>query len=95
VNSLRQRPEWYSALSHNCTTSIRTQRAAADRVPWDWRLLVNGHGDELLYEHGLIATNLPLPALKEKCHINARARAADEATDFSRLIRLDIPGITP
>jgi hypothetical protein len=95
LNSLRQRPEWYSALTHNCTTSIRTQRAAADRTPWDWRLLVNGHGDELLYARGLIATNLPLPALKEKCHINARARAADKATDFSRLIRLDIPGITP
>ena len=28
MNSLRQRPEWYSALTHNCTTSIRTQRAA-------------------------------------------------------------------
>jgi len=95
VNSLRERPEWYSALTHNCTTSIRTQRAAADRTPWDWRLLVNGHGDELLYARGLIATNLPLPTLKEKCHINARARAADEATDFSRLIRQDIPSITP
>jgi hypothetical protein len=34
MNSLRQRPEWYSALTHNCTTSIRMQRAAADR-PWD------------------------------------------------------------
>jgi hypothetical protein len=49
----------------------------------------------LLYERGQIATNLPLPALKEKCHINARARAADNAADFSRLIRQGIPGITP
>src|SRR5690349_2974635 len=73
VNSLHERPEWYSALTHNCTTAIRTQRAAADQAPWDWRLLVNGHGDELLYERGQIATNLPLAALKEKCHINARA----------------------
>jgi hypothetical protein len=95
VNSLHERPEWYSALTHNCTTAIRTQRAAADRAPWDWRLLVNGHGDDLLYERGQIATNLPLPALKEKCHINARARAADNAADFSRLIRQGIPGITP
>jgi hypothetical protein len=56
-------------------------------------MLVNGHSDELLYERGLIATNLPLPALKEKCHINARARAADQAADFSRLVRQDVPGI--
>ncbi len=92
VNSLRQQPEWYSAITQNCTTSIRTQRAAKDRAPWDWRMLANGHGDELLYERGTIATNLPLAGLKERCHINARARAADKAADFSRLIRQGVPG---
>ena len=95
MNSLRQRPEWYSALTHNCTTSIRTQRAAADRAPWDWRMLANGYSDELLYERGMIATNLPLAELKELCHINARARAAGQAADFSRLIRQGVPGIKP
>jgi hypothetical protein len=95
MNSLRERPEWYSALTHNCTTSIRTQRAAADRAPWDWRMLANGHGDELLYERGMIATNLPLAELKERCHINARARAADRDADFSRLLRQGVPGIKP
>ena len=64
VNDLHRRPEWYSAITHNCTTSIRMQRAAADRAPWDWRMLVNGYGDELLYERGTIATNLPLAELK-------------------------------
>jgi hypothetical protein len=91
MNDLKQRPEWYSALTHNCTTSIRTQRAAADRAPWDWRMLANGHGDELLYERGVITTSLPLAELKERVHINARARAADKAADFSRLIRQGVP----
>lgn len=95
LNNLRERPEWYSALTQNCTTSIRTQRAAADRIPWDWRLLANGRSDELLYEHGLIVNNLPLPTLKQQCHINARARAADKAADFSSLIRQGVPGISP
>jgi hypothetical protein len=95
LNSLRQRPEWYSAISQNCTTSIRAQRAAADRAPWDWRMLVNGYGDELLYERGMLATNLPLAELKTRSHINERARAADKAADFSRLIRQGIPGIEP
>ena len=93
MNSLKQRPEWYSALSHNCTTSIRMQRAATDRAPWDWRMLANGHGDELLYERGLIATNLPLAELKERAHINARARAADRDPDFSKQIREGLPGM--
>jgi hypothetical protein len=92
LNTLRQRPEWYSALTQNCTTSIRTQRAAADRSSWDWRMLVNGHADELLYERGMITTDLPLAALKQRAHINPRARSADKASDFSRLVRQDVPG---
>lgn len=95
LNSLRHQPEWYSAITDNCTTSIRTQRAASDRAPWDWRMLVNGYGDELLYERGMIPTNLPLAELKQRAHINERAKAADKEADFSRRIRQGVPGIEP
>ena len=95
VNSLREKPEWYHAITDNCTTGIRMQRAATDRAPWDWRMLVNGHGDTMLYERGMITTNLPFAELKERCHINTRARAADRAVDFSRQIRQGVPGIKP
>jgi len=91
INQLHEHAEWYNALTENCTTGIRTQRAAADRAPWDWRMLVNGHLDELLYEHGIIATNLPFAELKQRCHINSRAKAADQSPDFSKLIRQDVP----
>jgi Domain of unknown function (DUF4105) len=91
VNSLRLQPEWYNAVSHNCTTSIRAQRAASDRAPWDWRMLVNGYGNELLYERGLINTNLSVTELKQRVHINDRARAADKAEDFSVQIRRGVP----
>ena len=95
VNFLKQRPVWYSAITDNCTTSIRTQRATAQRAPWDWRMLVNGYGDAMLYERGAINTNVPLADLKQRAHINDRARAADKAEDFSRQIRVGIPGIEP
>jgi len=91
ANHLREHAEWYNAVTDNCTTGIRAQRSTAERAPWDWRILVNGHGDELLYERGLIATNLPLAELKERGHINARARAADQAADFSQRIRQGVP----
>ena len=91
TNALRDRPEWYNALTDNCTTAIRTQRAASDRMPWDWRLLANGHADELLYERGLIETNLPFNELKARSLINSRAKAADNAADFSRRIRAGLP----
>jgi hypothetical protein len=93
ANGLRNQPEWYNAITDNCTTGIRLQQSAADRAPWDWRMLVNGYGDELLYERGVVATNLPLVDLKERGHVNARARAADKAVDFSSRIRQGVPGI--
>ena len=92
INSLRDHPRWYNAITTNCTTNIRTQRAAKDRAPWDWRLLVNGKGDELLYERHLIATGgLSFAELKRQSWINKRAQTADQASDFSRLIRADLP----
>ena len=95
MNRLREQPEWYNALTDNCTTGIRMQRATTDRAPWDWRMLANGYGDELLYERGVIDTNLPLAELKARGHLNARARAADPTGDFSQQIREGVPGIKP
>ncbi len=92
INHLRDRPEWYNAVTDNCTTAIRTQRARADRAPWDWRMLINGHLNELLYERGVIGTNLPFAELKQRSHINAKARAADKAVDFPQQIRKGLPG---
>jgi hypothetical protein len=92
VNELREHAEWYNALTDNCTTAIRTQRAAADRAPWNWRMLLNGHLDELLYERGTIVTNLQFTELKQLSRINPQARAADKAVDFSQQIRKGLPG---
>jgi hypothetical protein len=95
VNQLRERAEWYNAVTDNCTTAIRAQRAAADRAPWNWRMLLNGHLDELLYERGTIVTNLPFAELKRRSNINARAKAADKDPNFSARIRENLPGIAP
>jgi Domain of unknown function (DUF4105) len=92
TNNLHDHAQWYNALTDNCTIAIRTQRAGADRAPWDWRMLVNGHLDELLYERGTIVTNLPFAELKKLSNINTRAKAADQSADFSELIRIGLPG---
>ena len=92
TNELRERAKWYNALTDNCTIAIRTQRDPADRAPWNWRMLLNGHLDELLYERGTIFTNLPFAELKKLSNINARAKAADQSADFSLRIRRGLPG---
>jgi hypothetical protein len=89
MNQLHDRPEWYNAITSNCTTNIRTQHVVAKPAPWDWRILVDGKGDELLYERGVLNRNFPFAELKRRAHINARANDADNAPDFSERIRLE------
>lgn len=93
VNELHERPRWYNAITNNCTTAIRQQRAASERAPWDWRMLANGLIDELMYEHGVIDRSLPFAELRRVSHINSRARAAGDAADFSERIRKGLPGM--
>jgi Domain of unknown function (DUF4105) len=96
LNALRNRPRWYNAIITNCTTSIRTQHPANERVPWDWRILLNGKGDELLYErHVIVTSGLPFAELKTRSLIDARARAANDSPDFSKLIREGLPFAVP
>jgi hypothetical protein len=92
LNALRNKPRWYNAITTNCTTSIRTQHPANERVPWDWRILLNGKGDELLYErHVIVTSGLPFAELKTRSLIDNRARAANDSPDFSKLIREGLP----
>ena len=92
INVLYDNPRWYNAVTSNCTTSIRTQRATKLRAPWDWRILFNGKADEMLYQDHAIATGgLPFAELKQRSLINERARAANDDPNFSRVIREGLP----
>lgn len=85
INRIRDKPEWYNALTNNCTTNITR---LAGEPEWDWRVLFNGHADRMLYERGDLATgNLSFDQLKEQAHINSAARAANDVPEFSRRIR--------
>lgn len=96
LNAMRDKPRWYNAVTTNCTTTIRTQHPAGERVPWDWRILVNGKGDEMLFERGVLATGgFSFAELKSRAHINERARAANDALDFSTRIRAGLPEREP
>lgn len=90
VNELHRRPEWYNALTNNCTTNIAVSIAEARNmhVRHDWRILLNGKMDEMIYENnGLVTGGQTLEVLKEQAHINSAANAADDSPDFSELIR--------
>lgn len=93
VNSLRDHPRWYHALATNCTTAIRGQHPAGRRHAWDWRMIVNGKADELLYERGLIVTDgLSFSELRNRALINDAAKKAGFSSDFDVQIRRGRPG---
>jgi hypothetical protein len=92
INQLADHPQWYNALTQNCTTAIRghAQNIGVAR-PLDWRLLANGHVDELLYERSQIDTDLPFEGLRARSNITEKAKAAGNSADFSERIRQGLP----
>lgn len=94
LNQLHDQPEFYNAVTDNCTTNIRAANVAAEggnASPWDWRILLNGKGDELLYQRGFIDRSLPFAELKARSLINPRAKASQTSPNFSELIRVGLP----
>jgi Domain of unknown function (DUF4105) len=92
VNQLRQQPQWYNALTENCTTAIqRLARGGERRSWWSWKLFLNGYLDELAYDIGAIDRSLPFSVLKAKSHVNERAKAANDDPRFSVRIREGLP----
>ena len=92
VNRLAREPQWYNALTHNCTTMIRHHaQQISPGNPFDWRILANGHLDELGYQRRQINTSLPFAELRRRSDVTARARSAASSGDFSRVIREGLP----
>lgn len=90
LNKLKDHPEWYNALTKNCTTTVDRQLAAdlSNPQPWNYQILLNGTLDHLLYSRGRLVTGgLPFHELWEREHINAAGRAADGSPDWSERIR--------
>jgi Domain of unknown function (DUF4105) len=90
LNHLHDHPEWYNAVTKNCTTTLDSK--LSEDLPkansWSYKLLLNGTLDELLYERGRLVTGgLPFPELKQREHINPFAHTVGQSPDFSALIR--------
>lgn len=89
TNRIAEQPKWYNAITSNCTTEIFANRR--EKVPFDWRMLINGQFDKMLYDKGLLYSQLPFAELRQRSQINAVARNASEA-EFGAAIRRGLPG---
>jgi hypothetical protein len=94
INQLRTQPQWYNVLADNCTTQVHAHTYPfAKKVRWDWRILLNGYVDELMYNVGAIDRSLPFNELRARSLINDKAKAAGDSPNFSELIRVGLPGM--
>lgn len=89
ANALHRQPEWYNALTNNCTTNIAAHVAHARgrRASLDWRIILNGKADRMMHERGDLVGERDFAVLKANAWITPAARTAGDAPDFSRRIR--------
>lgn len=89
ANKLRAEPEFYNTLTSTCTTNIvrHVNTIVPGRVPFSLAILLPGYSDRLAYRIGLIDTDLPFDAMREKYHINERAERYADDPQFSARIR--------
>lgn len=95
ANELAAEPAFYNTLTANCTTTLvdHVNKLAPDTIPsWSSRVLLPGNSDELVWELGLIDSELPFPEVRERHRINDAAAAWADAPDFSLRIREGLGG---
>ncbi|MEO6873612.1 MAG: DUF4105 domain-containing protein [Opitutaceae bacterium] len=99
MNAARTQPQWYNAVTMNCGTEpigFLADHKIGGISRWDWRGLLAGDGDKMLYDLGdLVTDGLPFDALKHQANINVVARAEDADPAFSSLIREGRAGFGP
>ncbi|RYF35416.1 MAG: DUF4105 domain-containing protein [Comamonadaceae bacterium] len=96
ADTLIKAPQFYNTLTANCTTIVygMAQRIVGG-LPLDWRLLASGYLPEYLYDMDALAPGHTLDTLRAAGRITLRAQAANTDPDFSKAIRLGVPGMAP
>jgi hypothetical protein len=91
INQLNEKPQWYNALTENCSTAIRGHARPYTHGRMSWKILANGYLDTLLYERKSIDTTMPFEQIKAVSRINGKALKAGNSDDFSIQIRQGLP----
>lgn len=92
INSIANEPEFYNTINENCRSSLARYFSAVLDVrrmpsPFDYRRLLSGYSDELLFENGWINSTRNFEGTKRLHHINQYVQADGEGDDFSSKIR--------
>lgn len=89
ANTLKDNPEFYNSLTNTCTTNIvdHVNKIAPNKIPFSLKILAPGYVDQLVYDLGLIDTDLSLEEARKKYLINEKVLKYAEDPLFSVRIR--------
>lgn len=89
TNDIYRRPEFYNLFDNSCVTNIldAVERATGRHIPRSYKVWLPSYSDAYAIQLGLIDTDLPLAAAREKFSVNARAERFAGDPDFSIEIR--------
>ena len=97
ANGLNETPQYYNTITANCTTIVfaMINHIVSGALPLDYRLIFSGYLPSYIIDVNGFTPGFTLEQLQSGGAVSARARAADNAPDFSRRIREGVPGIAP
>ncbi len=89
VNDLGDHPEFYHTFTNNCTTNIvrHINSLGTGTIPYDYRVLLPGYFDKLVYDLDMIEKAGSFERTKEQARVNRRVYEFAERPDFSAAIR--------
>ena len=89
VNELAEKPEFYNTFTNNCTTNIvrHINSLGTGTVPYDYRVLLPGYFDKLVYDLDMIEKDGSFERTKESARVNRRVYEFADRPDFSAAIR--------
>lgn len=92
LNELAAEPQWYNAITDNCTTCIyRHLRQIPPPPSFSMMILLNGKLPDYLYARRSVDTSIPLDELKRRSDIKQVGQEAYASPNFSHLIRRQLP----
>lgn len=89
ADQLRDQPEFYNSLTNNCSSNIlkHFNHVNERKLPANLKVLFPGYSDRLIYDLGLIDSQLAFDKLKHQSEITEKANRFAEDVEFSQLIR--------
>jgi hypothetical protein len=90
MNELAEKPTWYNTFTANCTSAIadHINKIWPGRLPkFLWQAWITGYAEKMVFENGLIETDLNLQEARKKYFITNKSNGVGDAPDYSQKIR--------